>query len=144
MRSNTACALAHGAIYLETREPDLTALGDSVTYTSPSHGAGAKYEFTIGKIPVTLNAMAAEKLAGHLQGFSGFVQQLPDPEPLRSDALQRISRAQCVLGIIMEPEWNDELWQPIGRLVEANGGLVFTFNSIYLADGTVLVGPMRD
>jgi len=35
-----------------------------------------------------------------------------------------------------------ELWTRLCSLVETNGGLLFTFNSIYLADGSVLVGPM--
>jgi len=138
--------MAHGAIYLETLQPDIAALGDGVIFTSASGGADAKYEFTVGETPVILNVMPSDQIPGHLRGFCGYVQQLRDPEPQRQDAIERISRIRHVLGLVTEPEFDQVpvLWSRLCELTRINGGLVFTFNSIYLSDGTVLVGPMRD
>jgi hypothetical protein len=137
--------MAHGAIYLETNPPDVSVLGESVTFHPAGAGAGAKYEFMLGGKPVTLNVLPANEIPGHLSGFSGFVQHLKeDPEANRRDAVSRISRIRCVLGIITEIEFDDDLFEPVSKLIHANGGFLFTFNSIYLWDGTVIVGPMRD
>ena len=134
--------MSHGAIYLEKNPPDFSSLGEGVTFTSDK--SGAKYEFMVDGQPVTLNVLPEDQLAQHLLGFSGFVRQLKnDPEENRRDAVDRISRIRCVLGMITDAEFDENLFEPLSKLMWYNGGLVFAYNSIYLSDGSVLVGPER-
>ncbi len=137
--------MASAAIYLEADEPNVEALGEAVTFTPATRAGEATYEFTVDRVPVTLKRMPSERVSQHLRGFGGFVQQLKDPEVRRQDALERISRIRSVFALVTKPEFDavPALWPRLCELVRTNGGLIFTFNSIYLSDGTALVGPMR-
>jgi hypothetical protein len=135
--------MSHGAIYLETNPPDVSILGEGVTFTSDK--SGARYEFMVAGQPVTLNVLPEGQLAQHLLGFSNYVQLFKkDPEENRRDAVDRISRIRCVLGMITDHEFDEILFEPLSKLIWINGGLVFSHNSIYLGDGSVLVGSERE
>jgi hypothetical protein len=134
--------MANVAIYLEKNPPDFSSLGEGVIFTSDK--SGTRYEFMVAGQPVIFDALPQEQLAQHLLGFSGYVRQLKDdPEENRRDAVDRISRIRCVLGMITDTEFDENLFEPLSKLMWYNGGLVFSYDSIYLYDGSVLVGPER-
>ena len=90
--------------------------------------------------------MPAGEITKHLQGFLSYVRQL-DEEPQRiDDAAFLVSQTKTVLGLVIDSNFEDKdlVWQSLFWIAESYDGFVFVYNSIVLANGGVVIGPLKD
>lgn len=101
------------------------------------------FEYDTGEGPVRLHLQHPD-LAGHLQGFRGYVAQAPGDDEARAEALQRIARTRAAIGVSLpRPVSTDSpTFASLMSLIERFDGFMFAFNSLLLPDGRFLVGPM--
>lgn len=101
------------------------------------------FEFDSDHGVVRLN-LRHENLLKHLQGFRGYVAQLPDDAASRARAQELISRTKAAVGVILQesisPE--SEAFVSLMALLKRFDGFMFVANSILLPSGDFLVGPM--
>ncbi len=95
---------------------------------------------------VTVNFMPSDKIPGHLQGLSGWVQQmLEDPDQL-THVLSRIRYVRLPLGCIIEPGFDEDnqIQQFIFNLNDRLNGIMFLSNTIFDFDGEPIAGHFYD
>ncbi len=114
--------------------------------TSYSEGSGpTQYAFRLESVTFTINVMPSDQMRQHLEGFCNYVLNLHRSRPSdQTEALlAQIARVQTVLGIVVEPGFDeaevaaDFVWS----VAEAMQGLVFAADSVFSPSGVPLVGP---
>jgi len=131
------------ALYLSTRlapSPSLMqslAPGAELSAFRPPPGENcAPIELEWPDVHVRINRMdrGSAGLAQHLEGFQGYAWKLAGQEmdARVHELLERIARTHHVLGIIIEPGFDDggKVWALVRGLASAHGGLVFWNSSI--------------
>ena len=103
------------------------------------------FEFDAGDGPVRLNLHHPD-LAGHLQGFRGYVAQAPGVGEARAEALKRIEATRTSVGVVLSQPVSTEspTFAALLDLIERFDGFMFVLNSVLLPDGRFLVGPMAE
>jgi hypothetical protein len=89
--------------------------------------------------------MPADALAGHLEGFAGYVRQIRgvDSEERAARIIERLRRTRLVVGVEVRPGRD-----PLGRVSEILGKLCFGLQPImffdralYDSESRLLLGP---
>ncbi|EXA75041.1 hypothetical protein J517_4451, partial [Acinetobacter baumannii 118362] len=54
------------------------------------------------------------------------------------------SHTKVVLGLVTDKEFdeNPAIWQSLFKIADKYDGLIFTYDSVLLPSGTILVGPL--
>jgi hypothetical protein len=101
------------------------------------------FEYDAGEGPVRLHLRHPD-LAGHLQGFRGYVAQAPESGEARAESLQRIARTRAAIGVSLPHpvSIDSRTFASLMSLIARFDGFMFVFNSMLLPDGRFLVGPM--
>src|SRR5260370_41139360 len=110
------------------------------------NGNSPHYQDTVSGAAVRLNVMPTDELSRHLKGFAGWVRSLQDAADRMAAAETLITHTKTVLGLVTETDFEatPELWAWLFKVADQNDGVLFLLNSIYLANGAVLVGAMRN
>lgn len=126
---------------LRSAVPDATVV--SASEKERARGI-APFVITWPDLRVTINQMASDRLARHLQGFQGYLQsqcELHDPELLR-----RVGEMRQCLGLIVEPDFDDEgrgeaLVLALTKLLD---GVFFAGGAVYDAESQCLAAPPEE
>lgn len=107
--------------------------------------AATWFEYKVGEEVVRFN-LGHENLSHHLQGFAGYVAQLPNNGAARAQAQTLIGSTKTCLGVILpHPVPVDSpIFVSLVDLMRRFDGFMFVQNSIMLPDCSYLVGPMAD
>jgi hypothetical protein len=137
--------VANAAVYLPYAEFDLADALDGAIATQDSAGRVVRFDVTLGGQPARFNVMPSAEAGRHLAGFADWVGTLDEPDDRKADAQLLISGAKAVLGLVASGEFKDNpaLWQSLFRVADKWDGFIFVYNSILLANGGVVVGPLR-
>lgn len=137
------------ALYSQTHEElpedQMRALAGESKFSVKKAKAGRSFVYKWPKLTVTVNAMAPDELADHLNGFCGYVESICDGHPdERIEQLQyRIQQTALVAGIVVEPERDHEA--PVEGLIAAIQyglqALLFHDSAIYDCDARLILGP---
>ncbi|MFO0748236.1 MAG: DUF4272 domain-containing protein [Myxococcota bacterium] len=108
-------------------------------------GIATQYEIRVYHDKVIFYVMPEADMQRHLAGFSRYVGSLGDDERRVADARKLIGKTTGVLGMVTDVTFDDNpgIWELIFAVIGAFDGFVFTFDSLVLANRTVLVGPLR-
>jgi hypothetical protein len=90
--------------------------------------------------------MPTEEIARHLKGMLGYIASLDDDQKRQDAASYALSHTKIVLGLVStcEFEENHEIWLSLFKIADKYNAFIFTSESLWLPNGAVLVGPMRD
>ncbi|MES1241448.1 MAG: DUF4272 domain-containing protein [Acidobacteriota bacterium] len=103
------------------------------------------FEYESGEGVVRLN-LGMEDLDQHLRGFKSYVAGLPGDGAARSEAQRLISQVKLCAGVILPHPIAPEsaIFASLLHLIEQFDGFMFVADSIFLPEGSFLVGPMAD
>ena len=93
---------------------------------------------------VTMNFMAADKIADHLNGLSGWVQQTMKGSDALVYTLARVHHVRMVIGCVIEHDDSatDDAFSFLLHFNIALNGLLFVCDSLLDFTGDALAGPM--
>ncbi|HEY7800192.1 MAG TPA: hypothetical protein VIA80_15605, partial [Hyphomonadaceae bacterium] len=89
-------AIANCTLYLPTEQPDFTRFLPPGKLKKGLLGPPKEFAFSTPEADVDLNLRHPD-LGGHLNGFRGYVLQLPDPEDARRAAIERIAGVKTAI-----------------------------------------------
>ena len=130
------------AIYLPTAKPNFKQAFSKIR--SKRSGlfrlAGFTVSSRIGEID--LNPISGSDVPQHLEGFQGYVTQLPNPTSNIWKAVGRIVETKSVWGVILPKAISEdsEIFESFKTLAVQEGGFIFVNDSIWTETG-FLVGP---
>lgn len=97
-------------------------------------------------LQITINAMDADQIPGHLAGFERYARQLAAGRRAEADPVfQRIRSTRMVLGFVVSPEFDDEdarmerLEDLLLSLCERTGALLFWRGDLYDCEAQPLI-----
>ncbi len=105
------------------------------------------FDYESGEGVVRLNlSLRGPDLGQHLRGFKSYVAGLPDPDASKVEAQRLLSEVKSCVGVILPHPVATEsrIFASLMYLMEQFDGFMFLWDSVLLADGTFLVGPMAD
>jgi hypothetical protein len=137
--------VANAAVYLPCTEFDLADAVAGAVATRSADGRVARFDVTIGGQSIQFNVMPAVEVSRHVAGFAGYVDSLDEPLAHRAEARKLIRNTKAVLGLVASGEFEDNpaLWESLFRIAEKWDGFVFVYDSVVLANGEVVVGPLE-
>lgn len=130
------------SLYIPQDKPKLKSFLPGLTSDGGMFRKAKQYSFTSEIGPVDLTVMPKAEIAGHLQGFKGYVSQLENTDILKEDAYFRIDTTRTVLGVILPAPIAPEspVFERLKNAVWSLGGFIFVSESILTEEG-FLVGP---
>ena len=129
-------------LYFPTAKPPFKSLFPKGRSDGGFFKAATWFEYDAGEGPIRLTFDHPD-LAQHLRGFKGYVAQLPDDGAARAKAQALIDTTQACAGVVLpKPVQRDS--RTFAALLERFDGFMFVSDSILLADGRFLVGPMAE
>ncbi|CAH0535193.1 hypothetical protein VST7929_02854 [Vibrio stylophorae] len=141
---------ANAAIYLPVDQIDPTHVFDKVTLI-PAENAQTAHSYQIdlskvgsGQTIIQLNVMEKSVMTPHLTSFVNYVAGLDEPEERRLTAAKVIGQTRMVVGLVTAQDFQDdpEIWHALFRLAGHYRGFVFVHDSLVMANGMPLVGPL--
>jgi len=132
-------------LYFPAREVALKSVFPQGKSDSGLFRKATWFEYEAGEGKVRLN-LAMKDLPRHLQGFRAYVAQLPGTGPSKAEAVRRIAQTQSAVGVILPGPVSPDsrVFTSLVDLIGRFDGFMFVGNSIMLADGTFLVGPLAE
>lgn len=102
------------------------------------------YTYDAGDGVVRLKPMAPRKVLVHLDGFGGFINQLPDRSEAKARARELVEGARSVITVeFAEPVAPASVaFAAVLSLVEEYQGFMLVQGSVMLPDGRFVVGPL--
>ncbi|EXA75032.1 hypothetical protein J517_4452, partial [Acinetobacter baumannii 118362] len=72
------------------------------------------------------------------------IASLDHDQKRKDDTSYAISHTKVVLGLVTDKEFdeNPAIWQSLFKIADKYDGLIFTYDSVLLPSGTILVGPL--
>ncbi|GAA4806189.1 hypothetical protein [Lysobacter hankyongensis] len=139
MPANAAIYLPHDGVDLSTLFRD--AKSDKTLFRKPTY-----FDVALDGDIVRFNVMEPSRVEAHLRGFLGYIDSLDQDAARKRDTANAIAHTRTVLGLITERDFeqNPAIWQSLFRIADAYDGFVFVHESVLLANGAVLVGPLLD
>lgn len=137
---------ANAAIYLPYDKVDLCTIFPTAKSNKGLFSAATYFDVPCGAETVRFNLMPPGMIGRHLAGFLGYIESLPDEPDRKRDAQTAVRQSRTVLGLVAESEFADNhaIWQALFQIADAYDGYVFVNDSVLLANGAVIVGPMRN
>lgn len=110
------------------------------------NGDSPHYEFVVRGDAIRLNVMPSDEVKGHLRAFARWASSQADASERKTDAIMLIEHTRTVLDLVTDAEYesNQELWPWLFDCARRNDGFLFILDSLYLANGAVLLGSARD
>ncbi len=135
----------NGAIYIPKKNLEIVSMYPNAEIRKNENTLHS-IKIDVNGDTVILNVMPESKIKNHLDGFIGYVNSLKDSKKNKKIACKKIRATMTVLGLNIDSSFdkNPSIYEALLKIAELNGGFLFTYNSIYLPDGEVLVGPMKD
>src|SRR5262245_27952748 len=93
-------AIANCTLYLPTEQPDFTKSLPPGKLKKGLLGPPKEFSFSTSEAGVDLTLRPPD-LGAHLNGFRGYVLQLPDPEDAKRAAVERIAAVKMAIGVIL-------------------------------------------
>lgn len=136
---------ANAAVYLPHKDIDLVGLFELVTAGTDDSDRTIYFDVELNSERVRFNIMPQEELSIHLQGFANYVDTLDEPDECKADARMLIEHTVTVLGLAADSEFEDNpaIWQSLFQLADRWDGFIFTYDSILLPNGGVIIGPLK-
>ena len=136
----------HAAIYLSQDKVDFDIIFVGTMVEINTETISHQYQTTINGESVKFNFMPNANLTEHLRGFIGYVTSLNDEPSIKNEAIRLIRQTKAVLGLEYNGAFNKnpDVWENLLKISELFDGFVFTYNSIYMPSGAVLIGPMKN
>lgn len=130
-------------LYFPTADLPLEAIFPDGKYEQGEEGTSFEYESGDGRVRLNLSPADLEE---HLRGFKGYVARLPNSNAARARARDLIDGAKSALGVILPGPVapSSQVFGSLRYLIDCCNGFMFVADSIMLADGTFVVGPMAD
>jgi hypothetical protein len=134
-------AIANCTLYLPTAEPDFTRSLPPGKLKKGLIGPAKEFAFSTSEASVEL-ALRHPDLPAHLNGFRGYVHQLPASDSARRAAIDRINAVKLAIGVKLSGpiELEGKIFEAMKAFVFAHGGFIFVQDSVLTEDG-YLVGP---
>jgi hypothetical protein len=138
--------MANAAIYLPVEEVDLRQVFPQAKTDKSLFRKASYFDVELNGEVVRFNVMPKHEVPGHLNGLRGYLTSLPDEATRKSHAAMYAQQMRTVLGLSAPSEFdeNPAVWQSLFQIADRFDGLVFAYNSLVLANGAVLVGPLRE
>lgn len=138
--------MANAAVYLPTPVSEIVPRLSDKNLNRGAGLAPAFFEWEVAGKSARLNVMAEETVAGHLTDFINYVKRSPEKEDEKAQALSLIADTRTVLGLVTDIEFLDEpkLWCDLIAFAKTNRGFVFAHDSIFIPDGSVILGSVHD
>lgn len=137
---------ANAAIYIPRSDIDLGTLFRVVDTDKRLFRRPTYFDVDLDGDIVRFNVMKSSQIGNHLRGFLGYIDSLDQDPQRKRDAAGAIARAQTVLGLVTDREFeqNHAIWQSLFRIAQAYDGFVFAHDSVLLPNGAVMVGPLLE
>lgn len=131
-------------LYLPIQNPPLKKLLPGCKSDGGLLRSASWFQYQLEGEGVKLSVMPETEINGHLQGFRGYVSQLRDNELAKAEAMAAISQVKSVLGVSFDRPVDEDspLFKSLFFILQQFKGFMFINDSIILADGRGLVGPM--
>ncbi|MDO7438043.1 hypothetical protein [Acinetobacter nosocomialis] len=135
---------ANGCVYIQRDGVDLREVFDHVERDKGLEENASYYDVVLGKDTVRFYLMPSQEIPNHLQGFLRYIASLDHDQKRKDDTSYAISHTKVVLGLVTDKEFdeNPAIWQSLFKIADKYDGLIFTYDSVLLPSGTILVGPL--
>jgi hypothetical protein len=142
-RSLITTTIESCCLYFPTEKIDFKKLLPGVTSDGGMFRSPTWYEYESGDGRVRLNVKHPD-LEQHKEGFNAYVARLPNPGVARAQAQALIDEVRCVAGVELPGQVapHGSAFKVLLDLMSSYRGFMFVSDSIMLADGSFVVGPM--
>lgn len=143
MTANATLYLLKGQVLTTTALSAISGVPAAATERTAG-GEITQFQVDFGSTRLTINCMEQSRIAGHLQGFAGYILHLTDgqPDATASALIQRIISTKQVLGNVIEPDWDEagHIKRTLLGIAARYGGLLFADSAVFNAAGKFLIG----
>ncbi|SCY70992.1 hypothetical protein [Desulfoluna spongiiphila] len=137
---------ANGALYIQHSTIDLSDVFEDVKSDKGRVKKPTFFDVELGGDVVRFNVMDSDLVPAHVSGLLGYISsRVRDPGD-RENICHAIRHTHIVLGLAMDKEFeeNPAVWESLFTIADAYDGFVFTYDSLLLPNGAVLLGPLME
>jgi hypothetical protein len=133
--------IANCTLYLPVEQPDFTKSLPPGKLRKGFIGPPKEFTFSTPEAEVLLNLRHPD-LPAHLNGFRGYVGQLPDADDVKRAAIARIATVKTAIGVMLSQPipLEGQTFTALKSFAFAHRGFIFVQNSMLTETG-YLVGP---
>jgi hypothetical protein len=127
-------------------EPQMRLLAEGADFSvGQTDEGGRSFVIRWPDLTITCNEMTPQKVPEHLDGFCRYVRRILGEEPGErgEQILERIRHTQCVVGVIVEPERDEEgvAENLLGAMAHGLDALMFHGVALYDKDARLILAP---
>lgn len=120
-------------------EQQMQGLAEGCQFATVSeNGVATQYRYEWLDMRLVLNVLPKSELRNHLDGFVGFLTNayVSNGKPINSRLIERIKRTQLVIGVVVEPDYNEN--SRFMRLQDILGAISCNTKSLVFFEGAII------